>query len=176
MEHKDEGLPSTALREIAVLKELNHEGIVKLIDILHGRDGQKLFMVFEYFNIDLRIYLDRKRIALPLENVKDIMSQVLQALLHCHQKRIMHRDLKPSNLLIGEDNKTIKLADFGLARTFGLPLKTYTHEVVTLWYRAPEILLGAKVYSTAIDMWSLGCIFYELVHNVPLFQGKSEIE
>jgi|TARA_B110000285_G_C15065268_1_gene584740 cyclin-dependent kinase 2 len=88
----------------------------------------------------------------------------------------MHRDLKPSNLLIGEDNKTIKLADFGLARTFGLPLKTYTHEVVTLWYRAPEILLGAKVYSTAIDMWSLGCIFYELVHNVPLFQGKSEIE
>lgn len=74
MEHKDEGLPSTALREIAVLKELDHEGIVKLIDVLHGRDGQKLFMVFEYFNIDLRIYLDRKRIALPLENVKDIMS------------------------------------------------------------------------------------------------------
>lgn len=88
----------------------------------------------------------------------------------------MHRDIKPSNLLIGEDNKTIKLADFGLARTFGLPLKTYTHEVVTLWYRAPEILLGAKIYSTAIDMWSLGCIFYELVHNKPLFQGKSEIE
>jgi serine/threonine protein kinase len=128
MEHKDEGLPSTALREIAVLKELNHEGIVKLIDILHGRDGQKLFMVFEYFNIDLRIYLDRKRIALPLENVKDIMSQVLQALLHCHQKRIMHRDLKPSNLLIGEDNKTIKLADFGLARTFGLQCATFPRE------------------------------------------------
>ena len=73
MEHKDEGLPSTALREIAVLKELNHDGIVKLLDILHGRDGQKLFMVFEYFNIDLRIYMDRKRVALPLENVKDIM-------------------------------------------------------------------------------------------------------
>ena len=88
----------------------------------------------------------------------------------------MHRDLKLSNLLIGEDNKTIKLADFGLARTFGLPLKTYTHEVVTLWYRAPEILLGAKVYGTAVDMWSLGCIFYELVHNAPLFSGKSEIE
>jgi serine/threonine protein kinase len=74
MEFKDEGLPSTALREIAVLKELNHGGIVKLLDILHGSDGQKLFMVFEYFNIDLRIYLDRKRVGLPLENVKDIMS------------------------------------------------------------------------------------------------------
>jgi serine/threonine protein kinase len=84
MEHKDEGLPTTSLREIAVLKELDHEGIVKLIDILHGKDGCKLIMVFEYFNIDLRIYLDRKRMALPLENVKDIMSQVLQALLHCH--------------------------------------------------------------------------------------------
>lgn len=88
----------------------------------------------------------------------------------------MHRDLKPSNLLIGEDHKTIKLADFGLARTFGLPLKTYTHEVVTLWYRAPEVLLGSKVYSTAIDMWSLGCIFFELSHRKPLFYGKSEID
>lgn len=88
----------------------------------------------------------------------------------------MHRDLKPGNLLVGEDNRTIKIADFGLARTFGLPLKTYTHEVVTLWYRAPEVLLGQKVYSTAIDMWSVGCIFYELCHNKPLFPGKSEID
>ena len=88
----------------------------------------------------------------------------------------MHRDLKPGNLLVGEDNRTIKIADFGLARTFGLPLKTYTHEVVTLWYRAPEVLLGQKVYSTAIDMWSIGCIFYELCHHKPLFPGKSEID
>lgn len=87
----------------------------------------------------------------------------------------MHRDLKPSNLLIGEDEKTIKIADFGLARSFGLPLKSYTHEVVTLWYRAPEILLGQKVYSTAVDTWSLGCIFYELAHRKPLFYGESEI-
>ena len=88
----------------------------------------------------------------------------------------MHRDLKPGNILIGSDEKTVKIADFGLARTFGLPLKTYTHEVVTLWYRAPEVLLGQKVYSTAIDIWSLGCIFYELCHNKPLFSGKSEID
>lgn len=88
----------------------------------------------------------------------------------------MHRDLKPCNLLIGEDEKTIKIADFGLAREFGLPLKTYTHEVVTLWYRAPEVLLGSRVYSTAIDMWSLGCIFFELVQGKPLFVGRSEID
>lgn len=87
----------------------------------------------------------------------------------------MHRDLKPSNLLIDENETQIKIADFGLARSFGLPLKTYTHEVVTLWYRAPEILLGSKVYSTAVDIWSVGCIFYELAHRKPLFYGESEI-
>jgi serine/threonine protein kinase len=88
----------------------------------------------------------------------------------------MHRDLKPCNLLISEDEKTIKIADFGLARSFGLPLKTYTHEVVTLWYRAPEVMLGSKIYSTAIDMWSLGCIFFEIVTGQPLFSGKSEVD
>ena len=104
------------------------------------------------------------------------MHQVLKALLHCYQRRIMHRDLKPCNILISEDGRTVKLADFGLARSFGLPLKTYTHEVVTLWYRAPEVMLGSKMYSVAIDMWSVGCIFFEILIGRPLFQGKSEID
>merc|ERR1712113_812940 len=93
---------------------------------------------------------------------KSILYQLLKGVEHCHERRIMHRDLKPSNLLINGDENQIKIADFGLARTMGLPLKSYTHEVVTLWYRAPEVLLGSKIYSTAIDIWSIGAIFFEL--------------
>jgi serine/threonine protein kinase len=119
--------------------------------------------------------LEKKGKPFSIKDAKKVLWQVMQGLLHCHQRRIMHRDLKPSNILIGDDENTIKIADFGLARTFGLPLKSYTHEVVTLWYRAPEILLGSKVYSTAVDIWSLGCIFYELSHKRPLFYGESEI-
>lgn len=87
----------------------------------------------------------------------------------------MHRDLKPQNLLI-DKNGVIKLADFGLARAFGLPVKTYTHEVVTLWYRAPEILLGQKQYSTPVDIWSIGCIYAEMAQRRALFAGDSEID
>jgi len=101
--------------------------------------------------------------------------QILKGLSFCHSHRILHRDLKLANLLI--DRKGIlKLADFGLARAFGVPIRAYTHEVVTLWYRAPEILLGQQRYSTPVDMWSVGCIFAELVTKRPLFPGDCEID
>lgn len=93
----------------------------------------------------------------------------------CHKHRVLHRDLKPQNLLIDKEG-SIKLADFGLSRTYSISKKTYTEEVVTLWYRAPEILLGCKHYSTPVDIWSIGCIFAEMVTNTPLFQGDSEIQ
>ena len=83
--------------------------------------------------------------------------------------------MKPSNLLVNSEGEKLKIADFGLARTYTLPLKTMTHEVETLWYRAPEILLGAKIYGSGVDMWSVGAIFFEIAHNRPLFQGDSEI-
>ena len=100
----------------------------------------------------------------------------MQSLIFLHSNRIFHRDLKPQNLLISSDGKTIKLADFGLARAFGFPIKTYTHEVVTLWYRCPEILLSSKHYSLGVDMWSTGCILGELFTGIPLFPGENEKE
>lgn len=114
--------------------------------------------------MDLKKVLDKKKSILTPKLVKSYLHQLLDAIAYCHMNRILHRDLKPQNLLV-DCKGHIKLADFGLARSFNIPMRAYTHEVVTLWYRAPEILLGAKLYSTGVDIWSLGCIFAELVSN-----------
>ena len=103
------------------------------------------------------------------------MYQLLAGMDYCHARGIMHRDLKPQNLLV-DKRGVLKLADFGLARAFMIPTRAYTHEVVTLWYRAPEILLGQRAYAPAVDMWSIGCIFAELVNRKPLWPGDSEID
>ena len=160
LEKEDDGVPSTAIREISLLKGLKHPNIVELKEVLYSED--KLFLVFEYLDYDLKKYMKAQSgVPLPLDQVKEFTYQILNGISYCHAHRVMHRDLKPQNLLI--DNKgTVKLADFGLARAFGLPVKTYTHEVVTLWYRAPEILLGQKQYSTPVDLWSVGCIMTEM--------------
>ncbi|XP_072207726.1 cyclin-dependent kinase 3 [Excalfactoria chinensis] len=174
LDAETEGVPSTAIREISLLKELKHPNIVRLLDVVHSQ--KKLYLVFEYLNQDLKKYLDSSQTGeFPLSLVKNYLFQLLQGVSFCHSHRVIHRDLKPQNLLINEAG-AIKLADFGLARAFGVPLRTYTHEVVTLWYRAPEILLGCKYYSTAVDMWSIGCIFAEMVTRKALFQGDSEID
>ncbi|KAM9210304.1 cyclin-dependent kinase 3 isoform 1-T1 [Dugong dugon] len=158
-----EGVPSTAIREISLLKELKHPNIVRLLDVVHSE--KKLYLVFEFLSQDLKKYMDSTLASeLPLHLVKSYLFQLLQGVNFCHSHRVIHRDLKPQNLLINELG-AIKLADFGLARAFGVPLRTYTHEVVTLWYRAPEILLGSKFYSTAVDVWSIGCIFAEMVER-----------
>jgi len=112
---------------------------------------------------------------MPAQLIKSYTFQMLQGIAYCHAHRVLHRDLKPQNLLI-DRNGTLKLADFGLARAFGIPVRTYTHEVVTLWYRAPEILLGSKHYSTPVDLWSIGCIFAEMIMGRPIFAGDSEID
>nr|XP_004655746.1 cyclin-dependent kinase 3 isoform X1 [Jaculus jaculus] len=170
----NEGVPSTAIREISLLKELEHPNIVRLLDVVHRE--KTLYLVFEFLSQDLKKYMESTPdSALPLHLVKSYLFQLLQGVNFCHIHRVIHRDLKPQNLLINEFG-AIKLADFGLARAFGVPLRTYTHEVVTLWYRAPEILLGSKLYSTAVDVWSIGCIFAEMVTGKALFPGDSEID
>nr|QOY46749.1 cyclin-dependent kinase 2 [Ambystoma andersoni] len=174
LDTETEGVPSTAIREISLLKELNHPNIVKLLDVIHTEN--KLYLVFEFLHQDLKKFMDGSSISgIPLPLIKSYLFQLLQGLAFCHSHRVLHRDLKPQNLLINAEG-AIKLADFGLARAFGVPVRTYTHEVVTLWYRAPEILLGCKYYSTAVDIWSLGCIFAEMITRRALFPGDSEID
>jgi len=181
LEIESEGVPSTAIREISLLKELEHPGIVQLLDVVHAE--QKLYLVFEYLDKDLKKLMDdyaKERNdgrvgGLPEPLAISYLKQLLDGIAYCHQHRVLHRDLKPQNLLI-DTHGSIKLADFGLARAFGFPVRTYTHEVVTLWYRAPEILMGSKFYSTSVDTWSLGCIFAEMITRKPLFPGDSEID
>jgi len=173
LEAEDEGVPSTAIREISLLKELAHPNIVSLKNVVH--QDNKLYLVFEFLDRDLKKYMELCGKPLHKMLVKSYLQQLIKGIAHCHSHRVLHRDLKPQNLLIDKKG-SLKLADFGLARAFGIPVRTYTHEVVTLWYRAPEILLGGRQYSTAVDVWSIGCIFAEMVTRIPLFPGDSEID
>ncbi|XP_060169410.1 cell division control protein 2 homolog A-like isoform X2 [Lycium barbarum] len=175
LEQEDEGVPSTAIREISLLKEMQHGNIVRLLDVVHSE--KRLYLVFEYLDLDLKKHMDSSpEFSKDPRVVKTFLHQMLRGIAHCHSHRVLHRDLKPQNLLIDPRTNVLKLADFGLGRAFGIPVRTFTHEVVTLWYRAPEILLGSRNYSTPVDVWSAGCIFAEMVNQRPLFPGDSEID
>uniref|UniRef100_A0A286XPD8 Protein kinase domain-containing protein n=1 Tax=Cavia porcellus TaxID=10141 RepID=A0A286XPD8_CAVPO len=153
LESEEEGVPSTAIWEISLLKELCHQNIVSLQDVLM-QDSRNTWILFLLGSSWIHHLL------------KNYLYQNLQGIVFY---------LKPQNLLI-DDKGTIKLADFGLARAFGIPTRVYTHEVVTLWYRSPEVLLGSAQYSTPVDIWSTGTIFAELATKKPLFHGDSEID
>ena len=171
LEAEDEGIPSTALREISLLKELQHCNIVRLYDVVHTE--KKLTLVFEYLDQDLKKYLDQCDGGIEPRVLQSFLFQLVRGVAFCHRLRVLHRDLKPQNLLINREGE-LKLADFGLARAFGIPVRSYTHEVVTLWYRSPDVLLGSRKYSTPVDVWSIGCIFAEMSNGRPLFPGTSE--
>ena len=173
LEAEDEGIPGTAIREIALLKELQHPNIVRLYDVVHTE--RKLTLVFEFLDLDLKKYLDAAESGVDLPEVKSLLYQLVRGIAYCHQYRVLHRDLKPQNLLINHDGE-LKLADFGLARAFGIPVRAFTHEVVTLWYRSPDVLMGSRKYSMPVDVWSIGCIFAEMYNGAPLFQGTSDAD
>ncbi|XP_021772253.1 cyclin-dependent kinase C-2-like isoform X2 [Chenopodium quinoa] len=183
MENEKEGFPITAIREIKILQKLQHENVVKLKEIVaspgqekdeQGRPGG-IYMVFEYMDHDLA-GLARCASIFSVPQIKCYMRQLLMGLHYCHVNKVLHRDIKGANLLI--DNKgTLKLADFGLARFFANEHNgNLTNRVITLWYRPPELLLGSTKYGPAVDMWSVGCIFAELLDGKPLFSGKDEPE
>jgi len=172
LEH-EEGAPCTAIREVSLLKGLKHANIVTLHDIIHTRET--LTLVFEFLDRDLKQYMDDCNGVIEMDNVKMFLFQLLRGLRYCHSKKVLHRDLKPQNLLINGIGE-LKLADFGLARAKSVPIKTYSNEVVTLWYRPPDVLLGSVEYSTPIDMWGVGCIFSEMVSGRPIFPGSTNEE
>ena len=171
LEAEDEGIPSTAIREISLLKELKHPNVVKLYNVVHAE--KKLTLVFEYADQDLKKALDDRGRGFDGATTRSYLFQILRGIAYCHQHRVLHRDLKPQNLLVNRDG-VLKLADFGLARAFGIPVRSYTHEVVTLWYRAPDVLMGSRKYSTSVDIWSIGCIMSEMITSHPLFPGSNE--
>lgn len=179
LDNEEQGIPCTAVREISLLRELRHPNVVRLLDILHTE--RKLTLVFEYLESDLKRYLETEasgpdaaeRTRLHLAPI--FLRQLLQGLAYCHAQLVLHRDLKPQNILVSRRGE-LKIADFGLARTFSAPVRSYSSEVVTLWYRSPDVLLGNRFYSTNIDIWSVGCIFAEMVTGKPLFQGTDSTD
>ncbi|KAG1885733.1 Pkinase-domain-containing protein [Suillus subluteus] len=177
LDEEKHGFPITALREINALMSCHHDNVVRIREVVVGDTLTQVFVVMDFIEHDLKTLLTLMPSPFLQSEIKTLMLQLLSAVAHCHSNWILHRDLKTSNLLMN-NRGTIKVADFGLARRYGDPVGVggLTQLVVTLWYRAPEILMGATTYSTAIDMWSVGCIFAELLLKEPLFQAKNEIE
>ncbi|XP_017839458.1 cyclin-dependent kinase 10 [Drosophila busckii] len=174
MDQEKDGLPVSGLREIMILKQCQHENIVRLREVVVGKSLDSIFLVMDFCEQDLASVLDNMSQPFTESEVKCITLQILRALKYMHAHYIIHRDLKVSNLLM-TDKGCIKVADFGLARLYSKPAKPMTPQMVTLWYRAPELLLGAKTHTAAVDMWAFGCILGELLMGKPLLPGKSEI-
>lgn len=175
LEKERDGFPLTSVREINVLLSLAHPSIVNVSEVCVGSSLDAVFMVMEYADHDLKGVMERRmNQAFTTAEVKCLMRQLLSGVAYLHANWVIHRDLKTSNILYTNRGQ-LKICDFGLARQYGEPLKPYTQLVVTLWYRAPELLLGAKTYSTAVDVWSCGCIMAELLAKAPLFAAQNEI-
>ncbi|SGY13662.1 BQ5605_C010g05935 [Microbotryum silenes-dioicae] len=175
MDKEKNGFPITSLREIQTLMTAAHEYIVRVREVVVGDTLTQVFIVMDFVEHDLKTLLATMSTPFLASEIKTLLLQLLSAIALCHDNWIIHRDLKTSNLLMNNRGQ-IKVADFGLARTYGDPLGDMTQLVVTLWYRAPELLFGATEYTTAVDMWSIGCIFGELILKEPLLPGKGEID
>ncbi|KAH3661522.1 hypothetical protein OGAPHI_006370 [Ogataea philodendri] len=167
-----DGLDMSAIREMKYLQELKHENVIELVDVFADKD-KNLNLILEFLPSDLEMIINDKKIMIIPADIKSWMLMTLRGLHHCHRNGILHRDLKPNNLLISPEGY-LKLADFGLARSLGHPNEKLTSNVVTRWYRSPELLFGAQHYSPAIDVWAVGIIFAELMLRTPYLPGKDD--
>ncbi|XP_071241844.1 cyclin-dependent kinase 12-like [Salvelinus alpinus] len=183
LDNEKEGFPITAIREIKILRQLNHRSVVNMKEIVTDKqdaldfkkDKGAFYLVFEYMDHDLMGLLESGLCQFSQEHVRSFMRQLMEGLDYCHKKNFLHRDIKCSNILLNNSGQ-IKLADFGLARLYNSEeSRPYTNKVITLWYRPPELLLGEERYSPAIDVWSCGCILGELFTKKPIFQANQEL-
>jgi serine/threonine protein kinase len=165
------GFSNSIVREVSLLRQLSHPNIVSIKDFFTHEESD--YITFEYLNIDLRNFMNSISTRLPESAIKFYTHQILKGLSYCHNNLIVHRDLKPQNLLL--NNEELKIADFGLAKNEGESLDPSTPLVQTLWYRAPEIIMGAKE-TEKIDLWSVGCIFAEMITGRPLCTGTNSVD
>ncbi|KAJ7174296.1 kinase-like domain-containing protein [Mycena filopes] len=187
MHNEKEGMPVTALREIKILKALNHPCIVNILDMFVVRstatDPLSVYMVFPYMDHDLAGLLENERVKLQPSHIKLYMKQLLEGTEYMHRNHILHRDMKAANLLISNSGSLL-IADFGLARAFDSgdnpnregKERKYTNCVVTRWYRPPELLLGARQYGGEVDMWGIGCVLGEMFMRRPILPGTSDLD
>lgn len=166
------GIPTNAIREVGLLKQLDHPNLVKISEVIY--EQPKLDIIMEYMNTDLKKYLKENH-PLPLSKIQSIMARVLEGVKSMHSNRAIHRDLKPENIFLNSQEE-VKIGDFGISRTYGASSNPMSPGMVTIFYRAPELALGVDEYSIPVDVWSCGCIFAELYSGRPLFQADSEID
>jgi len=168
-----DGLDMSAIREVKFLQELQHPNVIELLDVFSNKTN--LNLVLEYLDTDLEAVIKDRSLVFQAADIKSWMAMTFKGLEFCHRNWILHRDLKPNNLLIAADGR-LKLADFGLAREYADADAKMTHQVVTRWYRAPELLFGARSYTDAVDNWAAGCIFAELMLRLPYMAGETDFD
>lgn len=175
MDYAQDGFPITALREISILQKARHPNIVSLHEVLSGDTPDECVLVMEFLEHDLKTLQEDMHDPFVASEVKTLLRQLVSGVAFLHDNAIMHRDLKTSNILLNNRGQ-LKLADFGMARHIPPPDGPLTQLVVTLWYRAPELLLGAPRYGVEVDMWSVGCVMGELLLKAPALPGTNEVD